>query len=240
MMTQPQILIIEDEAALRRFLVPTLEAQGYRVEVAEGGHEGLRQARTHNPDLVLLDLGLPDLDGLEVLRQLRGWSRKPILIISARHQEGEKVAALDLGADDYLTKPFGAAELLARIRVALRHAARPAQDTPLLVLGALRLDLERRDVSVDGTPVHLTPLEYRLLEALARRAGQVVTHAQLLNEVWGPAGAGQTHYLRIYMGTLRRKIEVDPTRPRYLITEPSIGYRLNGEGSGNRPGPEME
>lgn len=232
-MTQAQILIIEDELALRRFLVPTLEGQGYRVGVAGTGAEGLGQARTHNPDLILLDLGLPDLDGLEVLRQLRAWSRKPILILSARHQEEAKVAALDLGADDYLTKPFGAAELLARIRVALRHAARPAQESPVLACGALSLDLERREVTVEGAPVRLTPLEYRLLEALARRAGQVATHAQLLNEVWGPAGEGQTHYLRIYMGTLRRKIEPDPTRPRYLLTEPSIGYRLEMEtGSG--------
>jgi len=232
-MIQPQILIIEDELALRRFLVPTLEGQGYRVEVAGTGAEGLAQAGAHNPDLVLLDLGLPDMDGLEVLRQVRTWSRKPILILSARHQEEAKVAALDLGADDYLTKPFGAAELLARIRVALRHAARPAQESPVLACGALSLDLERREVTVEGVPVRLTPLEYRLLEALARRAGQVATHAQLLNEVWGPAGAGQTHYLRIYMGTLRRKIEPDPTRPRYLLTEPSIGYRLEMEtGSG--------
>ncbi|HLO68558.1 MAG TPA: response regulator [Holophaga sp.] len=232
-MIQPQILIIEDELALRRFLVPTLEGQGYRVEVAGTGAEGLAQAGAHNPDLVLLDLGLPDMDGLEVLRQVRAWSRKPILILSARHQEEAKVAALDLGADDYLTKPFGAAELLARIRVALRHAARPAQESPVLACGALSLDLERREVTVEGVPVRLTPLEYRLLEALARRAGQVATHAQLLNEVWGPAGAGQTHYLRIYMGTLRRKIEPDPTRPRYLLTEPSIGYRLEMEtGSG--------
>jgi two-component system KDP operon response regulator KdpE len=184
-------------------------------------------ARSHNPDIILLDLGLPDLEGGKVLQSLRQWSRKPILIISARNQEKDKVMALDLGADDYLTKPFGAEELLARIRVALRHATQTVLDTPVLQCGSLRLDLERREVTMDGVPVRLTPLEYRLLEALAQRAGKVATHAQLLNEVWGPVGAGQTHYLRIYMGTLRRKIEPDATRPRYLLTEPSIGYRLN-------------
>jgi len=225
--TNPLILIIEDEAPLRRFLVPTLSTQGYQVDVASTGAEGLALARSYNPDIILLDLGLPDRDGLEVLRDLRDWSRKPILVISARHQEKDKVGALDLGADDYLTKPFGAAELLARIRVALRHAVRPGRETPVLTFGSLCLDLEKREVAMDGAPVKLTPLEYRLLEALARRAGKVVTHAQLLNDVWGPTGEGQTHYLRIYMGTLRRKIEPDPTRPRYLLTEPSVGYRLN-------------
>jgi len=226
-MSQPLILIIEDEASLRRFLVPTLANQDYQVLTAATGTDGLAMARSHNPDLILLDLGLPDLDGGQVLENLRQWSRKPILIISARNQEQDKVRALDLGADDYLTKPFGAEELLARIRVALRHAAHAALETPVLQCGALKLDLERREVAMDGVPVRLTPLEYRLLEALAQRAGKVATHAQLLNEVWGPVGAGQTHYLRIYMGTLRRKIEPDPTRPRYLLTEPSIGYRLN-------------
>ena len=228
-MTQPLILIIEDEAPLRRFLVPTLATQGYQVDVASTGAEGLVLARSYNPDIVLLDLGLPDKDGLEVLRELRDWSRKPIIIISARNQEKDKVSALDLGADDYLTKPFGAAELLARIRVALRHATQTVLDTPLLQCGGLKLDLEKREVTMDGALIKLTPLEYRLLEALARRAGKVVTHAQLLNEVWGPAGEGQTHYLRIYMGTLRRKLEPDATRPCYLLTEPSIGYRLNME-----------
>jgi two-component system KDP operon response regulator KdpE len=228
-MTQPLILIIEDEAPLRRFLVPTLSAQGYQVDVASTGAEGATLARSYNPDIILLDLGLPDRDGLSVLAELRTWSRKPILIISARNQERDKVTALDLGADDYLTKPFGAPELLARIRVALRHTAQTAQDSPVLQCGAMRMDMERREVTLDGAQVHLTPLEYRLLEALGRRAGKVATHAQLLNEVWGPLGEGQTHYLRIYMGTLRRKIEPDATRPRYLLTEPSIGYRLNLE-----------
>ena len=226
-MSQPLILIIEDEASLRRFLVPTLANNDYQVLTAANGTDGLAMARSHNPDLILLDLGLPDLEGGRVLQSLRQWCRKPIIIISARNQEKDKVQALDLGADDYLTKPFGADELLARIRVALRHASQAVLDTPVLQCGALRMDLERREVSMDGVPVRLTPLEYRLLEALAQRAGKVATHAQLLNEVWGPVGAGQTHYLRIYMGTLRRKLEPDATRPRYLLTEPSIGYRLN-------------
>lgn len=228
-MTQPLILIIEDEAPLRRFLVPTLATQGYQVDVASTGAEGVVLARSYNPDIILLDLGLPDRDGLAVLKEIRSWSRKPILIISARNQEKDKVQALDLGADDYLTKPFGAPELLARIRVALRHATQTPMASPVLQCGAMRMDLERREVTMDGTLVKLTPLEYRLLEALARKAGKVATHAQLLNEVWGPMGEGQTHYLRIYMGTLRRKIEPDATRPRYLLTEPSIGYRLNLE-----------
>ena len=228
-MTQPLILIIEDEAPLRRFLVPTLATQGYQVDVASTGAEGLVLARSYNPDIILLDLGLPDRDGLGVLKEIRSWSRKPILIISARNQEKEKVQALDLGADDYLTKPFGAPELLARIRVALRHATQTPMESPVLQCGAMRMDLERREVTMDGALIKLTPLEYRLLEALARKAGKVATHAQLLNEVWGPMGEGQTHYLRIYMGTLRRKIEPDATRPRYLLTEPSIGYRLNLE-----------
>ena len=228
-MSQPLILIIEDEASLRRFLVPTLANHDYQVLTAATGADGLAMARSHNPDIILLDLGLPDLEGMKVLQSLRQWSRRPILIISARNQERDKVQALDLGADDYLTKPFGAEELLARIRVALRHATQVVLYAPVLQCGGLRLDLERREVSMDGVPVRLTPLEYRLLEALAQRAGKVATHAQLLNEVWGPVGAGQTHYLRIYMGTLRRKIEPDATRPRYLLTEPSIGYRLNVE-----------
>jgi len=227
-MTQPLILIIEDEAPLRRFLVPTLAAQGYQVDAAGTGAEGLTLARSYNPDIILLDLGLPDRDGFAVLKEIRAWSRKPIIVISARNQEKDKVQALDLGADDYLTKPFGAFELLARIRVALRHATASASETTVQC-GAMRMDLERREVTMDGALVRLTPLEYRLLEALARRAGKVATHAQLLNEVWGPVGEGQTHYLRIYMGTLRRKIEPDATRPRYLLTEPSIGYRLNLE-----------
>jgi len=186
-------------------------------------------ARSHNPDLVLLDLGLPDADGLSVLQEIRTWSRRPVIIISARHQEREKVRALDLGADDYLTKPFGAAELLARIRVALRHAIQSPNAEAVFLLGDLRVDLERRDVSVKGLPARLTPIEYRLLEALVRRAGKVATHQQLLTEVWGPSGEGQNHYLRIYMAQLRKKLEADPNRPRFFLTEPGVGYRLDSE-----------
>ena len=228
-MSQPSILIVEDEASLRRFLVPILSTQGYPVVTAVSASEGIAMARSHNPDLVLLDLGLPDMDGLAVLRELRSWSRRPVIIISARSQEREKVRALDEGADDYLTKPFGAAELLARIRVALRHAVQTATPQSTFTLAGLRVDLERREVSLNGESIRLTPIEYRLLEALVRRAGRVTTHQQLLTEVWGPAGEGQNHYLRIYMAQLRKKLEADPNRPSFLLTEPGVGYRLSGE-----------
>ncbi len=225
-MSALKVLLVEDEAPLRRFLLPTLQAQGYQVLQATTGAEGRLMARTHNPDLVLLDLGLPDEDGLVVLADFRAWSARPVLILSARHQEKDKVRALDLGADDYLTKPFGAQELLARLRVALRHGRRELQQEASFVLGDLRVDLERREVSLHGQAVKLTPLEYRLLEALVGRAGRVATHQQLLTEVWGPGNEGQNHYLRIYMANLRRKLEADPTRPGFLLTEPGIGYRL--------------
>jgi two-component system KDP operon response regulator KdpE len=228
-MTQPCILIIEDEAPLRRFLAPILGDQGYQVLQAVTASEGMAMARSHNPDLVLLDLGLPDLDGLKVLEDIRSWSRKPVLILSARNQEHTKVKALDLGADDYLAKPFGAAELLARIRVALRHAVQSLRPEAVFDRGGLRVDLEKREVSVHGTPARLTALEYKLLEALVHRAGRVATHAQLLADVWGPGAEGQTHYLRIYMAQLRHKLEVDPTRPRFFLTEPGVGYRLSEE-----------
>ncbi|MFN7957218.1 MAG: response regulator [Holophagaceae bacterium] len=232
-MSHPLILLIEDEEALRRFLVPTLSGQQYQVLHAATAHEGLAMARTHNPDLVLLDLGLPDLDGMGVLKEIRRWSRKPVVILSARNQERDKVLALDQGADDYLVKPFGAAELLARIRVALRHTLQADLAEPILSGGDLRIDLERREICRAGQPVKLTALEYRLLEALARRQGKVATHGQLLTEVWGPGGAGNTHYLRIYMAMLRKKLEADPTRPRHFITEPNVGYRLNLEAPGD-------
>lgn len=232
-MSHPLILLIEDEEALRRFLVPTLSGQHYQVLHAATAHEGLAMARTHNPDLILLDLGLPDLDGMGVLKEIRRWSRKPVVILSARNQERDKVLALDRGADDYLVKPFGAAELLARIRVALRHTLQADMAEPTLRGGDLRIDLERREISRAGQPVKLTSLEYRLLEALARRQGKVATHGQLLTEVWGPGGAGNTHYLRIYMAMLRKKLEADPTRPRHFITEPNVGYRLNLEAPGD-------
>ena len=232
-MNQPLILIIEDEEALRRFLIPTLSGQRYQVLSAATATEGLAMARSHNPDLVLLDLGLPDRDGMDVLKELRSWSRKPVVILSARNQERDKVRALDQGADDYLAKPFGAAELLARIRVALRHTLQTDVAEPLLRSGGLSIDLERREVSLDGRIVKLTALEYRLLEALVRRNGKVATHRQLLAEVWGPGGEGNTHYLRIYMAMLRKKLEADPTRPKHFITEPNVGYRLNLETPGD-------
>ncbi len=226
-MSQPLLLIIEDEAALKRFLKPTLQKQGYQVLLASTGQEGLDLARSHNPDLVLLDLGLPDRDGLKVLQELRSWSRKPVIILSARSQELDKVIALNLGADDYVTKPFGAAELLARIGVGLRNAARTEQASEIYESKGLKVDLNTRQVTRNGELVRLTPLEYRLLTALIRRAGRVATHTQLLTEVWGPGQAEQIHYLRIYMGQLRHKLESDPSRPQHFLTEPGIGYRIN-------------
>jgi two-component system KDP operon response regulator KdpE len=224
----PRVLVIEDEPQIRRFLRATLMTNGYRLLEAATAQEGLIQAATGQPELVILDLGLPDLDGLEVMRRLREWTTMPIIVLSARGQEAAKVAALDAGADDYLTKPFGVGELLARMRVALRHAARTAQDSgdPVFTVGDLRLDLARRQVHMAEQPVHLTPIEYRLLSTLVRYAGKVITHRQLLQEVWGPGYAHETHYLRVYMGQLRHKLEADPARPRYLVTEPGVGYRL--------------
>jgi two-component system KDP operon response regulator KdpE len=228
---EPLILLIEDEKPVHRFLGASLPAHGFRLLGAETGLEGLARAADYNPDVVLLDLGLPDVDGLEVVRRLREWSRVPILVLSARGQEKDKIAALDAGADDYLTKPFSTGELLARIRVALRHAARLEADSPqpVLVVGDLRVDLLQRRVSVGQREVHLTPIEYRLLAALARHAGKVLTHQQLLQEVWGPHHVQDTHYLRVHLALLRRKIEPDPARPRYLLTDTGVGYRLAGE-----------
>jgi two-component system KDP operon response regulator KdpE len=225
------ILIIEDEVPIRRFLRAALSASNYRWVEAGTAQEGLSQAALRQPDLVILDLGLPDMDGLEVIRQLRGWSSMPIIILSARQQEGDKVLALDAGADDYLTKPFGVAELLARIRVALRHGSRPApgSESPVFEVGELRVDLSLHQVLVAGTEMHLTPIEYRLLATLVHHAGKVLTHRQLLREVWGPGYADESHYLRVYVAQLRRKLEADPARPRYLITEPGVGYRLRVE-----------
>jgi two-component system KDP operon response regulator KdpE len=228
-MTIPvRILAIEDEPQMQKFLRASLEAEGYRVIEAEAGKEGIALARTHNPDLFLLDLGLPDIDGMDVTREIRTFSAKPIIVISARGQEEDKVKALDVGADDYLTKPFGTSELMARIRVALRHASRAKEEStePVLQVGDLQIDLDRRRVTSDGNEVHLTPNEYKLLAYLMKHAGKVLTHRQLLNEVWGAAYASQTHYLRVYMVQLRHKLEVDPARPRYLVTEPGVGYRL--------------
>ncbi|HSB34740.1 MAG TPA: response regulator [Nitrospirota bacterium] len=222
------ILLIEDEPQMRRFLRITLQSHGYRLVESETGSDGLLQAASRNPDVVLLDLGLPDMDGLEVTNRLREWAQTPIIVISAREQEQDKVKALDAGADDYLTKPFNANELLARIRVAIRHSVRSrlGRDEPVFTLDNLRVDLSQRRVFLDDKEVHLTPIEYKLLMVLIRHAGKVITHRQLLQEVWGPAHVNEVQYLRVYMTQLRHKLETDPTRPRFLMNEPGIGYRL--------------
>lgn len=224
----PVVLVVEDDPAMLRFLRAALGAQEYRVVEAGSARETMVAATTENPELILLDLGLPDGDGIDIARQLREWCRVPIIVISARGREDDKVAALDAGADDYLTKPFGTKELLARIRVALRHAAASATpDTSGVVdVGPLHLDQIRREVRVGEREVHLTPIEYRLLVLLARNAGKVLTHRQILVEVWGPPYANETHYLRVFMAQLRRKIEADPNRPRLLVTEAGVGYRM--------------
>ncbi|MCA9636728.1 MAG: response regulator [Myxococcales bacterium] len=222
------ILVIEDEVPMRRFLRALVAGHGLRVVEAASGEEGIALAASHAPDVILLDLGLPGVDGLEVTRRIREWSETPIIVISARGLEEDKVRALDLGADDYLTKPFGASELLARLRVALRHAGRRAAEgaDPRFVLGDLEVDLAARVVRVRGEEVHLTPIEYRLLALLVRHAGRVLTHRHFLREIWGPGASGQDHYVRVHMSQLRRKIEEDPAQPRYVITETGVGYRL--------------
>jgi two-component system KDP operon response regulator KdpE len=227
----PLILLIEDEPQMRRFLRAALGSHDYRLVEAGTAREGLAQAASRNPDVILLDLGLPDSDGLEVTRRLREWSSSPIIVISARGREQDKVAALDLGADDYLTKPFGVDELLARIRVALRHASLPAGTAPAPVFeaGDLKVDLANRQVFRGEAQVHLTPTEYKLLAVLVKHAGKLLTHRQLLREVWGSNFIAQTPYLRIYVMQLRQKIEGDPARPRLLLTEPGVGYRLRAE-----------
>lgn len=224
------VLVIEDDQPIRRLLRVSLESEGFRVIEANDGQEGLRQAATRSPDVVILDLGLPDRDGLDVTRQLREWSAVPILVLSARGRESDKIAALDAGADDYVTKPFGAGELMARLRVALRHRARiGTQGEAVFKVGELEVDLERRRVTVAGKEVHLTPTEHRLLRVLVQHAGKVLTHAFLLREVWGPGYSGQSHYVRVYMGQLRQKLERDPARPRYFVNEPGVGYRMRDE-----------
>jgi two-component system KDP operon response regulator KdpE len=225
------VLLIEDEAEIRRFLRTSLPAHGYRLYEATTATDGLAQAKARNPDIILLDLGLPDVDGTEVIRQVREWSTIPILVLSAREQEQAKVAALDLGADDYVTKPFGVNELLARMRAALRHIAGPPGEPaePVFTLGDLKVDLGRRQVFVSGKETHLTPIEYKLLTTLIRYAGKVMTHRQLLKEVWGPLHVEEGHYLRVYMRQLRNKLEKNPAHPRYLVTELGVGYRLRTE-----------
>jgi two-component system KDP operon response regulator KdpE len=228
--TDPVILVVEDEAPIRKFLRAALSGEGYRQIDAETGEQGLRLATREHPDLMILDLGLPDMDGLEIIGRVREWSRLPIIVLSARGREGDKVAALDAGADDYLTKPFGVGELFARIRVALRHAARlgdqSSAEESRFSVGDLEVDLATRRVTVGGREVGLTKLEYRLLTTLVRHAGKVLTHRFLLKEVWGAQYVHETHYLRVFMANLRRKLEADPARPHYLLTEQGVGYRL--------------
>lgn len=226
--SRPLVLLVEDEARMRKFVRIALSTNGYRVVEAATGEEGLTVASANPPDLVVLDIGLPGIDGFEVTRRLREWSAVPIIVLSARGQEEDKVRALNDGADDYLTKPFGPAELVARLRVALRHSTRGTADAfgAVVTSADLRIDLARRLVVVRGSEVHLTPIEYKLLAALAKHAGMVLTQDQLLREVWGPSAGHQGQSLRVHMAQLRRKLEEDSARPRYLVTEPGVGYRL--------------
>ena len=229
MLPGPTVLVIEDELAMRRLLRATLEAHGFGVVEAATMAEGRRAAAAESPALIILDLGLPDGDGVELVRSLREWTKVPIVVVSARDREADKVRALDVGADDYLTKPFGTGELLARMRVALRHAAAvagTASPDAVLEVGPLRLDHARHEVTADGEQVHLTPIEFRLLALLMRHPGRVLTHRHLLREVWGAGSTEHTHYLRVHMGAVRRKIERDPARPNWLLTEPGVGYRM--------------
>jgi len=221
-------VVIEDDGQIRRFLKATLEENGFKYVEADTAQKGLIQCETQMPDIIVLDLGLPDMDGLEVIERVREWTKVPIVVLSARGQEKDKVAALDGGADDYLTKPFGVDELMARLRVALRHAARRESSDAETVFRhkGLEVDLERRIVAVSGREVHLTPIEYRLLATLVKHAGKVLTHRQLLLEVWGPNAEFEHQYVRVYMNQLRHKLEPEPARPRYLVTETGVGYRL--------------
>lgn len=229
--SSPKVLLIEDEPQMRRFLRAALGNQSYDLIEASTAREGLAQAAGRNPALILLDLGLPDADGLTVTREIRAWSTTPIIVISARGQEQDKVAALDAGADDYLTKPFGVEELLARMRVALRHAALSAGGSadPVFEAAGVRVDSANRQVFKNGEEVHLTPLEFKLLQTMVRHAGKVLTHRHLLKEVWGINAINQNHYLRVYITQLRHKLEQDPAQPRLLQTETGVGYRLRSE-----------
>ncbi|MBP6119149.1 MAG: response regulator [Giesbergeria sp.] len=221
------ILVVEDEAAIRRFVRLALGAEGHTVHEADSVARGLIEAGTRRPDLVVLDLGLPDGDGIEVIRGLRSWSTVPVIVLSARSQEADKIAALDAGADDYLVKPFGAGELMARVRAQLRrHYQQTPGGDPLIVFGDVRVDLARRTAERAGQPLHLTPIEYKLLTHLASQPDRVITHQQLLKTVWGPGHADDTHYVRVHMANLRKKVEDNPSMPRHLRTEAGIGYRF--------------
>jgi two-component system KDP operon response regulator KdpE len=220
-----QILVVDDEVQIRRFLKLSLETQGYQVAECATGQDALAQATRRRPDLILLDLGLPDMEGMVVLARLREWTQTPVIILSVRAADQDKIAALDAGANDYLTKPFSIEELLARVRVALRHP-QPEAEVTIFRSGHLQVDLARRWVTVQGQPVKLTPTEYALLRLLVQHAGRVLTHRQLLCEVWGPEAVTETHYLRVYFAQLRQKLEADPARPAFILTEPGVGYRL--------------
>jgi two-component system KDP operon response regulator KdpE len=222
----PIALLVEDEPQIRRFVRTSLEAEGWVVHETGTFRQGLIDAGTRKPDVVVLDLGLPDGDGVDFIRKLRAWSDKPVIVLSARSGEDDKIEALDAGADDYLTKPFGVGELLARVRAALRRRHHPPGASAVFRFGDVELDTEARVVTRAGAIVHLTPVEYRLLAMLVANAGKVVTHRQILREVWGPSGVEQHHYVRVYMGRLRQKLESDPAQPRHLVTDTAIGYRL--------------
>ena len=228
-MPDPCVLVVEDEAAMLRFLRNALEAHPFKLVEATTGKEAIAKATSYNPDLVLLDLGLPDMDGLEVLSQIRGWSKMPVIILSARGQEQDKISGLDAGADDYLAKPFSVGELLARIRTCLRRSTLGELDEPLFQAGELRVDLAKRQVFVKDKEVRLTPIEYKLLTEFVRHAGKVLTHRHLLKEVWNIHNMEQVHLVRIFVHQLRQKIEEDSARPRHLLSEPSVGYRLKAE-----------
>jgi two-component system KDP operon response regulator KdpE len=222
-----RVLVVEDEADIRRFVRLALQAEGHEVHEADGLQRGLIDAGTRRPDLVILDLGLPDGDGIDLIRDLRGWSQVPVIVLSARTGEADKIAALDAGADDYLAKPFGTGELLARVRAQLRrHAHAAGAGEPVLRFGNVSIDLARRVVERGGAPLHLTPIEYRLLTHLAAQPDRVITHRQLLKAVWGPSHAEDTHYVRVHMANLRKKLEAEPSMPRHLVTEAGIGYRF--------------
>jgi len=220
-----RVLVVDDENAIRRFLRVALNAQGYEVSEAANGWEALNGVIAHHPDVIILDLGLPDMDGVEVTRRLREWTQTPVIVLSVREQESDKISALDAGADDYLTKPFSSGELMARIRVALRRAAQPVGEQ-ILQVGDLKIDLARRQVTIKGVEVSLTPIEYDLLRVLIQNAGKVLTHRHLLRQVWGPGYESELHLLRVNISNLRRKIEPDLVRPQYILTEPGVGYRL--------------